>query len=122
MFEILKKDNKTRARLGVLNTTHGKVRTPSYVIVATYGQIRHLKPTDLKKTKTQIVISNTYHLWDKALRSKGKNIVHDLSGFKIPVMTDSGGFQVFSLAFGRDNKVGKILNKESVLDKPVRQN
>src|SRR3989338_5159822 len=98
MFEILKKDNKTRARLGVLNTTHGKVRTPSYVI------------------------ANTYHLWDKALRSKGKNIVHDLSGFKIPVMTDSGGFQVFSLAFGRDNKVGKILNKESVLDKPVRQN
>src|SRR3990167_8280836 len=92
-FKILKKDSKPRARLGILNTPHGKVYTPSYVIVATYGNIRHLSPSDIKKTKTQIVISNTYHLWNKSK-------VHKMLGLKLPVMTDSGGFQVFSLAFG----------------------
>jgi len=95
-FKILKKDSKTRARLGILNTPHGKVYTPSYVIVATYGNIRHLSPSDIKKTKTQIVISNTYHLWNKSK-------VHKMLGLKLPVMTDSGGFQVFSLAFGQRN-------------------
>ncbi len=121
-FKILKKDTKTKARLGILSTPHGKVKTPSYVIVATYGHIRHLKPADIKKTKTQLLICNTYHLWDKALEPNAKNIVPSLLGTKIPAMTDSGGFQVFSLAFGQDNKVSKILGKENILNKPTRKN
>lgn len=117
-FKIIKKDTKTKARLGILNTPHGKVNTPSYVIVATYGQIRHLKPADIKKTKTQIVICNTYHLWDKAFKiEKLKFKIRGVLGVKMPVMTDSGGFQVFSLAFGGKNKVGKILNLQSSQDR-----
>src|SRR3989344_3938163 len=108
MFTVLKQDKHSKARVGILNTPHGQVKTPSYVIVATYGHIRHLKPSDIKKTKTQLLICNTYHLW-------GKRNVHNLIGTKIPLMTDSGGFQVFSLAFGKDNKVGKILSTSQVL-------
>jgi len=105
MFKILKGDRYSKARLGLLTTPHGTVKTPSYVMVGTYGQIRNLSPLDIKKTKTQIIIANTYHLWDKALGSKFK--IHKRLGV-IPTMTDSGGFQVFSLAFGQENGVKKI--------------
>ena len=115
MFRILAKDSHTNARLGILSTPHGKIETPSYVIVATHAQIKCLKPSDIKKTKTQVVICNTYHLWDKVLKAK-KLKADDYGSFvlnklrtKLPTMTDSGGFQVFSLGFGMENKVGKIL-------------
>lgn len=109
MFTILKKDEKTSARLGVLSTPHGQIRTPAYVIVATHAQIKCLKPSDIKKTKTQVVISNTYHLWDQALKIENSKLkIHGILGTKIPMMTDSGGFQVFSLAFDRHDKAGKI--------------
>ena len=93
MFKILKTDKKTKARLGILTTPHGVIKTPSYVMVGTYGHIRYLSPADIKKTKTQIIISNTYHLWDKALKNKKiKDYVAHKIGLKIPTMTDSGGF------------------------------
>lgn len=118
MFKVTKKDRHTNARLGVLSTSHGKIETPSYVIVATHAKVKLLEPADLKKTRTQVVISNTYHLWDRVkLDSKEKNLVHKMLGRKIPVMTDSGGFQVFSLGFGNKFRVGKILRKNS---RPVR--
>src|SRR3989338_7864017 len=110
-FTIIKKDKKTRARLGLLKTLHGIVKTPSYVMVGTYGQIRNLSPKDIKATKTQIIIANTYHLWDWALQRaplQSKDALCKRLGLKIPTMTDSGGFQVFSLAFGKDQGVKKI--------------
>jgi queuine tRNA-ribosyltransferase len=107
MFKIISKDKKTRARVGIIQTPHGKIETPSYVVVATKAKIKTLRPADIKKTKTQIVISNTYHLWEKALKKGAKNVVHQTLAVKIPAMTDSGGFQVFSLGFGMENKVGK---------------
>src|SRR3989344_7924375 len=102
-FKILKKDKNSKARLGVLKTAHGVVKTPSYVFVGTYGQIRNLSPADIKRTKTQLIIANTFHLWDQALqrpslRSKG-GLCSPLHFGRIPTMTDSGGFQVLSLAF-----------------------
>ena len=111
-FRIIKKDTKTLARLGVLKTPHGIIHTPSYVIVATHAKIKSLKPSDIKKTKTQVVIANAYHLW-------GKANVHKLLGVKMPIMTDSGGFQVFSLGFGRENHVGKILTTSHVVSPQV---
>ncbi|MEX2090876.1 MAG: tRNA guanosine(34) transglycosylase Tgt [Candidatus Paceibacterota bacterium] len=121
-FKIIKKDAKTRARLGVLKTPNGIIQTPSYVIVATHAAVKTLKPSDIKKTKTQVVIANTYHLWGKSnvhpersregsQRASASYGVHKLLGVKMPIMTDSGGFQVFSLGFGMKNKVGKILTK-----------
>lgn len=108
MFKITHQDKKTKARVGILETRHGLVKTPSYVIVATHAEIKTLRPEDIKKTGTQIVISNTYHLWEEAL--KKNNFILKKLGIKIPTMTDSGGFQVFSLGFGMENKVGKILS------------
>src|SRR3989338_5654921 len=102
MFRITHKDKKTKARLGVLSTPHGKVLTPSYVFVGTYGRFLHLAPRDIKKTKTQLVIANTFHLWDTVCSSdlSGKTFLTKRLGLNIPTMTDSGGFQVLSLAFG----------------------
>ncbi len=114
MFKIIKKDKKTKARLGVLSTPHGIIKTPSYVFVGTYGKIRHLIPRDIKRTKTQLIIANTFHLWPKThnLRpttyNNKKTILTEGFG-NMPTMTDSGGFQVLSLAFGDKNRVGKIL-------------
>ena len=126
-LKIIKKDKHTQARLGVLSTPHGKIETPSYVIVATRAEIKCLKPSDIKKTKTQVVIANTYHLWNEALNSKletlnksktqnskTKTFLLKKLGTKLPTMTDSGGFQVFSLGFGKENKIGKILNAHPV--------
>lgn len=111
-FEILKKDPKSRARLGVLTTPHGTIQTPSYVIVGTHAQVKCLKPSDIKRTKTQLVISNTFHLWDKALANKkDEHLVHTMLGSKVPVMTDSGGFQVFSFGAAKEHKVGKVLKQ-----------
>lgn len=110
-FTIIKKDKRSRARLGILKTPHGLIHTPSYVIVATRAEIKCLKPADIKKTKTQVVISNTYHLWDRTVKNKNSpHLVHKLLGVRMPIMTDSGGFQVFSLGFGLKERVGKILN------------
>jgi queuine tRNA-ribosyltransferase len=112
-FKVLVKDKTTRARVGLLTTSHGQVETPTYVIVATHASIKSLKSSDIKKTKTQMVISNTYHLWDKALANinSGK-IVHSILKTKIPAMTDSGGFQVFSFGAAREHNVGKVLKRE----------
>lgn len=109
MFKIIAKDNETRARTGILKTPHGVVKTPAYAIVATYGQIKNLKPSDIKRAKTQIIIGNTYHLWEET------RPLTKILGIKMPTMTDSGGFQVFSLAFGEKRKVGKIMRENTKL-------
>ena len=70
MFKIVKNDKHTNARLGVLSTPHGTIQTPSYVIVATHAEVKCLKPSDIKKAKTQVVIANTYHLWDEITKHK----------------------------------------------------
>jgi queuine tRNA-ribosyltransferase len=109
-FKILKKDKNSKARLGILKTPHGNIKTPSYVFVGTYGKFRYLSPTDVKKTDTSLVIANTFHLWKKALKNKLKDgFIHKSFGLKIPVMTDSGGFQVLSLAFNDRGKVNKFM-------------
>lgn len=121
-FKILKKDKQTRARTGILTTPHGKILTPAYTIVATHAKVKCLKPKDITDAGTQIVISNTYHLWEKALANKKeKNLVHKMLGRKMPVMTDSGGFQVFSLGFGIENKVGKILSDKAIKIKNIKR-
>jgi len=103
-FRITKRSRTGRARLGVLRTPHGTIRTPAYVIVATYGRVRALAPADVRASRTQVVISNTYHLW-------GKRGVHRMLGVRLPMMTDSGGFQVFSLGAAKEHGVGKVLKQ-----------
>jgi len=104
MFEISSQDPSSRARSGYLRTPHGVVETPSYVIVATHAEVRTLRPEDIPQTNTQMLIANTYHLW-RDLGTEGLSDypgLHTAIGWPGPIMTDSGGFQVFSLGFLRE--------------------
>jgi len=110
-FKILKQSKKSRARLGILETPHGIVETPSLVPVATQAVVKTLTPDEVEKTKTQILIANTFHLHlkpgEKIVKSAGQ--LHTFMRWPHPLMTDSGGFQVFSLGFGHDLGIGKML-------------
>ena len=122
MLEIVKKDKFSKARVGSLKTEHGGIDTPSYVVVGTNAEIRCLNAADVPITKTQIVIANTYHLWRAASQKRGEprldfqsrreldllEDLHSKTKWNLPIMTDSGGFQVFSLGFAREHGVGKI--------------
>ena len=102
LFKIIKTSSTNRARLGLLRTPHGVVHTPAYVMVATRAQIKTLRPSDIRATGTQIVIANGYHLW-------GQKNAHKTLGVQMPMMTDSGGFQMFSFGAAREYGVGKVL-------------
>ena len=110
-FKIVKKSKKSGARLGILKTSHGEVETPAFVPVATQATIKTLTSAEVEKTKSQLLIANTFHLHLKpgeAIVKKMKGL-HEFMQWKRPLMTDSGGFQVFSLGFGMDTQVGKVL-------------
>ena len=99
MYQLIKTEN--RARLGEFSTVHGTVKTPAFMNVATAAAIKGgVSAFDLKELKCQVMLSNTYHLH---LRP-GDRLIHDLgglhrfTGWQGPILTDSGGFQVFSLA------------------------
>lgn len=109
-FKILKKSKKSLARAGILKTEHGEIETPSLVTVATQAVVKALDSRDVELTKTQILICNTFHLHlkpgEEIIRENGG--LHNFMSWQKPLMTDSGGFQVFSLGFGFDLKIGKI--------------
>ena len=100
MFELLKSDTQTRARLGRLTTAHGVVETPVFMPVGTQGSVKALDPRELEEVGTQIILGNTYHLFIRP----GLDIINEAGGlhsfihWSKPILTDSGGFQVFSLA------------------------
>jgi len=100
MFKLLKQDKETRARLGRIATAHGEVETPNFIPVGTSATVKTLSPEELKKAGTQIILSNAYHL----LLRPGPEIIqgagglHRFMNWDGPILTDSGGFQVFSLA------------------------
>jgi len=111
MFEILKKDKNSLARVGSLKTSHGVIETPAYAIAATDGWVRTLEPEDLASTRSQIFIVNTFHIWKRfGFDQKLTNFsgIHQEMSWQGPLMSDSGGFQVFSYGFGREHQVGKI--------------
>ena len=110
-FRVFKRSKKSRARAGLLKTEHGVVETPCLVPVATQASVKTLDSREAEKAKCQILISNTFHLHLKPGEDivKGSGGLHGFMNWKKPLMTDSGGFQVFSLGFGKDLDVGKIL-------------
>ena len=97
-YELKKKDNN--ARYGILHTNYGSFETPMFMPVGTQATVKTLSPEELKDMNSGIILSNTYHLW---LRP-GEDIVakagglHNFMNYDGPILTDSGGFQVFSLA------------------------
>lgn len=109
-FKILKKSKRSWARLGVLETPHGEILTPAFIPVATQATVKSLDFKDLENLKTQVILCNTYHLY---LRP-GEEIIakagglHQFMNWFGPMMTDSGGFQIFSLGWGQVHRVSKI--------------
>lgn len=110
-FKLLKQSKKSKARLGLLETLHGIVETPALVTVATQAAVKTLTTKEVIAAKSQLLICNTFHLHlkpgEKIVKSAGG--LHQFMNWPKPLMTDSGGFQVFSLGFGRDLGVGKVL-------------
>ncbi len=97
LFEVYFRDGSSRA--GVLNTSHGSVDTPAFMPVATQGSVKALAPDDLKTLGSTILLSNTYHLMLRPgidLIHRQKNL-HTFMNWQRPILTDSGGFQTFSL-------------------------
>jgi len=98
-FKLIKKDTKTAARRGEVTVNHGVIQTPIFMPVGTYGSVKAMSPLELKEIDAQIILGNTFHLW---LRP-GLNVLnkfgglHQFMGWDKPILTDSGGFQVFSL-------------------------
>src|SRR5262245_28845622 len=100
MFEVLKTDLSCKARLGRLTTSRGVIDTPVFMPVGTQGSVKALDPRELREMGTQIILGNTYHLYIRPgleiIRSAGG--LHRFINWPSPILTDSGGFQVFSLA------------------------
>ena len=100
IFELQHKCDKTSARAGVLNTNHGSIETPVFMPVGTQATVKAMSPEELKAAGAQIILGNTYHLYlrpgcDIIGRFAG---LHRFMNWDRPILTDSGGFQVFSLS------------------------
>jgi len=99
-FQLEAEDSETAARAGRFATAHGEVRTPAFMPVGTVGSVKTLTPDELAGAGTEILLSNTYHLWLRpgveTVRRMGG--LHRFMGWGGPILTDSGGFQVMSLS------------------------
>ncbi|AMB94596.1 tRNA guanosine(34) transglycosylase Tgt [Aerococcus sanguinicola] len=102
-YRLIKKEKHTGARLGEIKTPHGVIETPIFMPVGTLATVKSLSPEELKAMNAQIILSNTYHLWlrpgDDIVKEAGG--LHQFMNWDRPILTDSGGFQVFSLSDSR---------------------
>ena len=98
-FKVIQPDTETQARLGAMMTAHGRVQTPAFMPVATQGTVKAMTPRELQEIGADIILSNSYHLYlrpgvDLIEQAGG---LHQFMGWPGSILTDSGGFQVFSL-------------------------
>lgn len=113
-FEVLNKDG--HARLGKMTLNHGVVETPIFMPVGTYGAVKAMSPLELEESEAQIILGNTFHLWLRPgldIISKFSGL-HKFNAWSKPILTDSGGFQVFSLG-----KLRKIKEEGVYFQNPV---
>lgn len=114
-FEIVKRQPGTLGRAGVIHTPHGDIETPAFVVVGTKGTVKSIKPEDMRDyVGNQVALANTYHLFlqpgDDIVKEAGG--IHTFANWDLPTITDSGGFQVFSLGEGFGKSVGKMFKGE----------
>ena len=100
VFEVIKKDTQSSARTGLLQTYHGTVKTPVFMPVGTRGAVKGTMPQQLREAGSQIVLANTFHLMLKPGVETIQKVggLHKFMAWDGPILTDSGGFQVFSLS------------------------
>lgn len=98
-FEVLKKDNNSRARLGRCHTAHGVFHTPAFIPVGTQATVKAMTPEELRDLGAEIILSNTYHLYLRPGHERIRRLggLHRFMHWEHPLLTDSGGFQIFSL-------------------------
>src|SRR5947208_6749013 len=100
MFDLLTTDPRSKARRGRLTTAHGVIETPAFVPVGTQASVKAVSPRELRELKAQIILGNTYHLFVRpgieVIRHCGG--LHRFINWDGPILTDSGGYQIFSLA------------------------
>jgi queuine tRNA-ribosyltransferase len=115
-FKILHQDKTTGARIGQLTTPHGTIETPNYIFCGTKAAIKALSPAQMREAKTDIILANTYHL----MLQPGADLIHKAGGLHKfmqwdgPMLTDSGGFQVFSM--GEGTMANEIKGKKKAHD------
>ena len=105
-FKVLKEDKSTEARVGEFKTPHGSFKTPCFMPVGTLGAVKLMTPKEIKELGGEIILTNIYHLYLRPGISVIKKLggVHNFTGWVGPIFTDSGGYQVFSLAKLREIK------------------
>ncbi|MCL5094223.1 MAG: tRNA guanosine(34) transglycosylase Tgt [Patescibacteria group bacterium] len=117
-FKIDFKDEKTKARSGTIKTSHGKIQTPVFMPVGTLGTVKAMSPKELEEIGAEIILGNTYHLYLRpgieTIRKFGG--LHKFIGWNKPILTDSGGYQVFSLAQRKNERKENLvkITKEGV--------
>src|SRR5215472_9379101 len=99
MFEILSQDRRTKARCARLTTAHGTIETPAFMPIGTQGSVKAVSPREVRELHAQIILGNTYHLFVRPGLDVIKHFggLHNFMSWKGPILTDSGGFQIFSL-------------------------
>ena len=99
-FDLLQTAQDSMARAGILHTPHGDVTTPVFMPVGTCASVKTMSPDELKEVGAQIILSNTYHLYLRPGHELVKEAggLHSFMNWDRPILTDSGGFQIFSLA------------------------
>lgn len=111
-FEITRKSKKSKARIGIIHTASGDIETPVFLPVATKGVIKTLTNQEVLGIGFKALLMNTYHLYlkpgDRFIKKQGG--LHKFLNWNYPIITDSGGFQVFSLGLGIEHNIGKYAN------------
>src|SRR5881409_3484208 len=99
-FELLTSDRGQKARRGRLMTTHGVVDTPAFMSIGTQGSVKSVSPRELREMNAQIILGNTYHMFVRPGLDVIKHFggLHEFMNWDGPILTDSGGYQIFSLA------------------------
>src|SRR5438874_12648155 len=100
MFELIVQDRHTKARHGRLTTAHGVIHTPAFMPIGTQGTVKAVTPRELRELKAQIILGNTYHLFVRPGIDVMQHFdgLHSFMNWDGPILTDSGGYQIFSLA------------------------
>jgi len=115
-FQIIEKDTSSFARLGEMTTAHGTVNTPAFMPVGTQGTVKSLLPEEIRKCGVQIILGNTYHLYLRPGHETIKKLggLHRFMNWSYPILTDSGGFQVYSLAQLRKILPGGVMFRSHI--------
>ncbi len=113
-FEIVKRIKNSLGRAGIISTPHGEIKTPAFSVVGTKATVKSVTPEQVRSTGSEVVLANTYHLYlepgEKLIKQAGG--LHKFMNWDGPIITDSGGFQAFSLGVAYGQGVNKFISKD----------